>query len=614
MTLTAIDYGIIGIYLVIVLIIGAAFWKRASSGTAEFFISGRSLPWWIAGTSMVATTFAADTPLAVVGLTAKHGLAGNWFWWSFALGGMITVFVYSQLWRRAEVMTDVQLISMRYGGKPASLLRYIRALYISLIVNPIIIGWVVGAMLTVLEQTVFYSPDISPEQATMYSWLVVLAMMAMVAIYATLSGMWGVAVADMVQFGLAMIGCIWLAIVAVDHVGGVSNLESQVLENSGNPQAFQFMPSFSQENAWMPLHIFVILAGIQWWATWYPGAEPGGGGYVVQRMASAKNEKHALLATCWYQVAHYCLRPWPWILVAFAAIAMYPDLVKLDKPDVGFPMVMRDVCPPGLRGLMLVTFFAAFMSTISTQMNWGASYLVNDFLLPLFWKKADDRKQASVSRWASMFVVILGLIASYLVSISGKGVDDIWKILAALGAGSGAVYMLRWFWWRINAWTEISAMLASLVYFLLLSTPTFTEMWKKQFNQEPRAEEIMSLVAVLTIATWVIITFVTPKEQESTLTEFFRKTRPFAAGWKPIASKNPHVKTDDDIGKRIVAALLGATMVYSILPGTGYLIFQQYTSAAIALSIAAAAGVGLVVMISKLNLGEPVGPGDENGS
>lgn len=608
MTLTTVDYVIIVAYVLLITAIGLWYFRRAGTSMTEFFVSGRSLPWWLAGTSMVATTFAADTPLAVVSLTAKNGLAGNWFWWSFALGGMVTVFVYAQLWRRAEVVTDVELIKLRYSGLPARWLRYIRALYISLLVNPIIIGWVVGAMLKVLQYTIFYDSTVAGDAldgettAGVGAWVVVLAMMCLVGLYATLSGMWGVAVADVIQFVIAMAGCIWLAVVATEHVGGVDVMRQQVLENSQNDNAFSFLPAFSLSDPWMPVHVFVILIGVQWWATWYPGSEPGGGGYVVQRMASAKNERHALLATWWYQLAHYCLRPWPWLMVAFAAIALYPGLSKMGDPGVGFPMIMRDVCPPGLRGLMLVAFFSAFMSTISTQMNWGASYLVNDFILPLFAPEATEKQQARISRFVSVFVITLGVIVAVVMNRFSVSVDDAWKMLAALGAGSGLVYMLRWYWWRISAWSEIIAMIASLFYFLLLTSESFNAYWEGSFGREIRSEELMSLVAMATIATWLPATFVLPAEPEGKLLDFYRKIRPYALGWKRIAARSPETQADQDLGLRILCAVLGATTVYSLLPATGYLIFGQYTWALTAFAVTLVSGIALLTIMRMLKM------------
>ena len=482
MTLTAIDYVVIIAYFAVTVFIGLWFRSRANKDISEYFVSGRSLPWWIAGTSMVATTFAADTPLAVTGLTIQYGLAGNWVWWSFALGGMITVFVYARLWRRAGVMTDVELVEMRYSGKPAAILRGSRAIYIALIVNPIIIGWVTSAMYSVINETVLFGVPATGLEASLFGeqalavrpWALIFGTLALVGVYGMLSGMWGVAVADAVQFCLAMFGCVALAWLAINHFGGAQQLEAKVVEQmgQGGESAFQFIPDFTGDNAWLPVHVFLLLLLVQWWATWYPGAEPGGGGYVVQRMASCKNERHALLATLWFQIAHYCMRPWPWLIVALAALAMYPDLRQGELADpafdsgIGFPRVMRELSPPGLRGLLTVTFFAAFMSTLSTQMNWGASYLIRDVYQRFMHPDANEQELTRASRYASVLVIVAGGIASVLMF--GQSVDAAWQLLLALGAGTGAVFMLRWFWWRINAWAEIVSMFGSLAFFVAL--------------------------------------------------------------------------------------------------------------------------------------------------
>ena len=685
MQLQFLDWVIIVGYFLITLAIGVFFTRRAGKSLSEFFVSGRSLPWWIAGTSMVATTFAADTPLAVTGLIVKNGLAGNWFWWAFAMGGMFTVFVYARLWRRAEVMTDVELIRIRYGGSAASGLRYLRSVYVALIVNPIIIGWVIGAMLKVLQYTVFADAPVGGTFWTqsMLCWATIVGMMVVVGIYCTMSGMWGVAIADMMQFAIAMVGCIWLAIVAVNHVGGIEALQTKVEQNFGDRSAFDYLPSVSSTqnssadyvdfgegdgaqvatNAkeamtrftsdhkeeltegvavalagvadkvtsaqeaweadpseknrktldssiaqvkssitkampgpWMLLHVFLIMLTMQWWATWYPGAEPGGGGYVVQRMASCKDEKHAVFATLWYQVAHYCVRPWPWIMISFAALAIFPELrtgyIADDSydPGIGFPMLMKKLCTPGLAGMMLVAFFAAFMSTMSTQMNWGASYLVRDFVQPLFMKDADDKKLTTVSRIVSIGILVVGLLAGILMAEFGISVDDAWKMLAALGAGTGLVLMLRWFWWRINAWSEIIAMLASLGYFILFSN---ADIQNSYFGRELLAEEQMVVVAFATIATWLLATFVTPAESNETLVAFFRKVRPGGSGWKPVAAQAADVVPDQDLGISVVGALFASGIVYFTLPAIGYLIFGNIPFA-IGCSVAAIV-CGLVV-------------------
>ncbi|MBK8978791.1 MAG: Na+:solute symporter [Planctomycetes bacterium] len=592
MQLTTLDWAIIVAYFALSLGIGIAFSKRAGSSFVEFFASGRSLPWWIAGTSMVATTFAADTPLAVTGLVAKRGLAGNWFWWAFALGGMLTVFVFAKLWRRAEVLTDVELIELRYGGPAARALRVFRGVYIAVVMNSIIIGWVTKAMASVLKQTVLFDAAATPAAGTSGSsmdfWLVAIMLLA-TGVYSILSGMWGVAITDVIQFVLALAGCVALAIVAVDHVGGTDALREQVTASfPGGAHAFDFVPDFSAADPWMPLGVFLVMVFCQWWATWYPGAEPGGGGYIVQRMASCRDERHAVKATLWFQLAHYCLRPWPWILVAFAALAMYPQLRDVEDAGIGFPMVMRDLAPVGLRGLLLVTFFAAFMSTISTQMNWGASYLVNDVYRRFLRPTASDRELARASRGASALVLLLGGIAGWVMVVENVSVDDAWKFLAALGAGVGLVFMLRWFWWRINAWSEIAAMVGSLGFFALMRTVD----WKDEYRQ--------LAVALLSAALWLAVTFLTRPERDDVLLAFYRKVRPDGPGWRPLAARAPEVRPDRTLGRSVLCALLGTAIVWSALPGVGAVIFGDWDTAATSIAIALVAGIALFRLLPGL--------------
>ena len=590
MTLSGIDWVVIVTYLVAMFGIGLLFRARAGRSLAEYFISGRSLSWWIAGTSMVATTFAADTPLAVTGLVARHGLAGNWFWWAFALGGMITVFVYARLWRRAEVMTDVELVEMRYGGKPAAFLRGFRAIYVALLVNSIIMGWVTGAMVTVLQQTVFAGTGAATGSG---EWLVIVVLLGAVGVYTTMAGMWGVAITDFVQFVLAMVGCIVLAFVAVNHLGGMDNLRAQVIAAfPGGDEAFRYLPDFSAADPWMPVGIFLVMLFVQWWASWYPGAEPGGGGYVVQRMASTRDERHSVLATLWFQIAHYCVRPWPWLIVAFAALALYPDLRAMDDPGVGFPSVIRDLAPAGLRGLLLVAFFAAFMSTIATQINWGASYLVNDFYRRFIRPDADDRHLTRMSRAASVLMLVLGAVAAWIMR--GISVDEAWKLLAALGAGTGAVFMLRWFWWRINAWTEIVAMVASLAAFLVVS----------RFIEEN--EYRLAVVAAITIAAWLTATFLTRPESKETLEAFYRRVRPGGPGWKPIAESAPDVRPDKHLGHSLAAAALAAGVVYCTLPAIGLFLFGEYARGALAALGALVCAMGVTLLLRRIGWGQMV--------
>ncbi len=605
MQLAALDWAIVAGYFAIALGIGLWFKNRAGSSFVEYFASGRSLPWWIAGTSMVATTFAADTPLAVTGLIAKHGLAGNWFWWAWAFGGMLTVFVFARLWRRAEVLTDVELIELRYSGRAAAFLRGFRGFYIAVVMNSIVIGWVTKAMAQVLRQTVLFDADAPPstDGAGADELVLITAMLAITGAYSILSGLWGVAITDMVQFALAMGGCIGLAIVAVAHVGGVDALRERLATayaGEGDPLAF--LPDFSSEGgAVIPLGMFAVLVLSQWWATWYPGAEPGGGGYIVQRMASCKDEGHAVKATLLFQLAHYCLRPWPWILVAFVAIALHPEL-REGGADAGkgYPMMIRELAPVGLRGLLLVTFAAAFMSTISTQMNWGASYLVNDVYRRFVAPDADDRRLVRASRVASCLVLLLGGGVAWWMLTYGVSVDQAWALLAALGAGVGAVFILRWFWWRINVWSELVAMVGSLVLFA-----AFTWLQQPSPDGAPGpltgvADEYRALLVALgTLVLWLGATLLTPPTDRAHLTAFYRKVRPDGPGWRPVAAHAPDVRPDGALGRGLMCAVLGTAIVWLVLPAIGAVIFGELGRALVLAGGAAVCTLALLRLAAR---------------
>ncbi len=600
MTLALIDWLIIAAYMVLSLVVGLAMSKRSGKSAEEYFIAGRAMPWWMAGTSMVATTFAADTPLAVTGLTIEKGLSGNWFWWAMAIGGMITVFVYARLWRRTGVVTDVELTELRYGGKPAAFLRGFRSLYVALLINAIIIGWVTGAMSTVLNQTVFYGLEPDTWFDRNREWFLIVVLLAVTGFYSVLGGMWGVTLTDLVQFTLAMIGCIVLAVVAVNHVGGMEMLKMRIAEADPSGNTLRFIPNFWGEGAPMPLDVFFILLFVLWWASWYPGAEPGGGGYVVQRMASCRSEKDSLLAALWFQVAHYCVRPWPWLIVALVAFVSYAGLREPGvNAGAGFPMVMRETAFDGLKGLLLVTFFAAYMSTLSTQINWGASYLVNDFYKRFMAPGMKDRDLAKASRVATLVVLVVGGFAAY--AMRDMSVEAAWKFLAALGAGTGLVYMLRWFWWRINAWSEISAMAGSLFYFTVLQFVYGTE------GSEANRESMLAAVAGLTIGTWLIVTFLTQPESQERLVFFYRLARPSGPGWGPIAKLAPEVRSPDHLGRSLFCAALGVGIVFSVLPGVGAIIFGDYSRAGIAFVVAAVCSGVLWTQIAAMTRDEAPG-------
>ena len=455
MTLTIIDWTIIAAYFVISLAIGVYYSRRAGRDVAEYFLSGRDLPWWLAGTSMVATTFAADTPLAVAGFVARNGIAGNWIWWNAALGSMLTVFFFARLWRRAGIMTDVEFAELRYAGRPAAVLRGFRALYLGLPINCVIIGWVNLAMAKILAVTMGW------DRLT-----AVLASLAITAFYSALSGLWGVVVTDFFQFVFAMSGTIALAVFALraPGVAGIEGLRARLPAST-----FDFIPRIGDAGAIaaagpslaLPVAAFLAYIGVQWWASWYPGQEPGGGGYIAQRMMSARDERHSFFATLWFTIAHYCLRPWPWIVVGLASLVLYPGLT--DK-EAGYVMVMRDHLPAGWRGMLLGAFFAAYMSTISTQLNWGTSYIVNDFYRRFVKPHGDERHYVWVSRAAT----ILTMLAAATVTFYLESIRQAWEFVLESGAGIGLVLILRWYWWRVNAWSEITAMIAPAVGFFFL--------------------------------------------------------------------------------------------------------------------------------------------------
>src|SRR5579883_3038346 len=451
MNFTLLDWSAVVAYLGITLFLGLYFRSRSGKSVDDYFVSGRNVSWWLAGTSMVATTFAADTPLVVTGLVARNGIAGNWLWWNMVASGMLTVFLFARLWRRSGVTTDIELAELRYSGTPAAVLRGFRSVYLGVLMNCITLGWVNLAMVKILMLVL----GINRAEAL---WAVV-GIIALTSFISTLSGLCGVLVTDLFQFVIKMGMVIVLAVAAVRATGGIESMKTRL---GGDGGAFlSFVPDL--HSVWMPAITFFVYIAVNWWATWYPGAEPGGGGYVAQRMFSAKDERHSLLATLWFNVAHYALRPWPWVITAMASVILYPHLAD---PETGYIRVMIDYLPASLRGLMVAAFAAAFMSTIGTQLNWGASYLVNDCYRRFMNRGEPERHYVRVSQIATMFL----FVASIIVTSRMDSIGAAWKYLLATGAGTGIVYILRWYWWRINAWSEIAAMVAAAVTSLLLQT------------------------------------------------------------------------------------------------------------------------------------------------
>ena len=566
MKLSPIDGVIIISYIVFALGLGIYYSKRAGRDINEFFISGRNLPWWLAGTSMVATTFAADTPLAVTGLVVNDGIAGNWLWWNMVLSGMLATFLFSRLWRRAEVITDVELTELRYSGRSASLLRGFRAVYIGLPINCITMGWVILAMQKIIV-LVFDLPDTGTSKV-----LVVLACMLIAGIYCALSGFWGVVITDLIQFGMAMVGSIALAVIAVNKIGGIGTLKTKLSEIHGADHSIlHFFPDFGAGE--MAILTFGVYLGVQWWAA--NGVD--GGGYIAQRMFAAKDERNTLLATLWFNIAHYTLRPWPWILVALVSMVVYPNL---SDPEAGYPKLMLEYLPTGLLGLMLTAFLAAFMSTIDTHLNWGASYLVNDFYKRFFKPQADDRHYVVASRISVVLIMLLaGVTSLFMDSIAGA-----WKFLIALNAGIGLVQILRWYWWRINAWSEIAAMVTSAVVSAIVFTLPAT---KGNF-----AYQMLIIVPTSTLI-WFVTTLLTSPVSEERLIAFYQRVRPNGGWWGRIPSL-ANVQPIEESGiPALLNWVLGSAFVYCALFGFGKLLLGFYGAGVLFLLIALITG-GLI--------------------
>jgi solute:Na+ symporter, SSS family len=611
MTFTLLDWSAILGYLLITLLLGLYFRRSSGKTTEDYFVSGRNVSWWLAGTSMVATTFAADTPLLVAGLIYTQGIAGNWLWWAFLLSGMMTVFLFARLWRRSGLMTDVQFAEMRYSGKPAAFLRGFRAIYLGLMMNCLILGWVTKAMIDIVGTT------LGP---TMQNWAIlnwasqVLAsifgetfsgtdgraliiciffLIPFTGIYVSLGGLWGVLWTDMFQFVLKMAIVIGVAIYAVAATGGMSAMISKIgalraVNGGADPLAFlpDFSRGFASETVWtLPVITFLVYLGVQWWAFWYPGAEPGGGGYIAQRIFSARDERQGLLSVLWFNIAHYALRPWPWIFTGLAAIVLYPGL---ERPESSYMLIVNDHVPHALRGIVLAGFLAAFMSTIATQLNWGTSYLVEDFYRRFLRRGATERHYIRVSQIVTLLLVVAtGYVSAHLVSIRSG-----WQVVLQLGAGTGSVYLLRWYWWRINAWSEISCMLTALTVTLALHWQwlAMTVLGRPDVFSGSGAvvfaKTALTSTAITTLV-WVIVTFLTQPEPDSILISFYRKVRPQITGWRPIAAMAPEITETHDLGRNLWCWVLGTVMTYCALFGVGKMLLFHYAMGAALLAVGA---------------------------
>src|SRR5438034_2770626 len=548
MTISGIDWAIVAAYFLLSAGIGLYFTRRGGESLDQYFLSGRPAPWWLAGTAMVATTFAADTPLVVTGLVASKGVAGNWLWWNFVMSGMLTVFFFARLWRRAEVMTDVELAELRYSGRPAAFLRGFRALYLALPINLIILGWVTRAMIKILTIALGLK-DVTIAGVTVSGEVVAVGICFVItALYSVAAGVWAVRWTDLVQFVIKMSAVVVLAVYAVAAVGGIAAMKTKLVQHFGSEEAaLSVLPvSVTAEGiasyAWMPLLTLTVYLSVQWWAAWYPGAEPGGGGYVAQRIFSARSERDGVLATLFFQIAHYALRPWPWIVTGLATVILYPGLA--DK-EAGYVKAFVDLLPTPWRGFMLAGFAAAYMSTVGTHLNWGASYLVNDFYKRFLNSEASQAHFVAVSRMATVALFLLSIIVTWNLN----SVEQAWKFLIGLGAGTGLVYILRWYWWRINAWSEIAAMVASFVTFTITGgavghvaaslglvssadvlTPAFVR------NAGANSDAVVLLVTVVvTTAVWLAATFATQPEPTPVLEAFYKRVRPGGMGWRRVS-------------------------------------------------------------------------------
>lgn len=569
MVIQTVDWAIIIAFFVISIIIGIVVSKKAGKNTSEFFLSGRSMPWWLLGVSMVATTFSADTPNLVADIVRNNGVAGNWVWWSFLLTGMLTVFFYAKLWRRSKVLTDLEFYELRYSGKEAAFLRGFRALYLGFFFNIIIMATVSLAAIKIGGVLL----GLTPIQTLLIASIVTV-------IYSSLGGLKGVLITDFFQFFIAMIGSVWATIAIIDmpEIGGLENL----LTHENVKDKLSILPDFS--NTDMLITVFIIPIAVQWWSVWYPGAEPGGGGYIAQRMLSAKDEKNAVWATLFFNIVHYAIRPWPWILIALASLIIFPEVSDLAKAfpnidanvindDLSYP-AMITFLPTGLLGLVLASLIAAFMSTISTHLNWGSSYMVNDFYQRFIRPSASSKELVLVARLSTVLLMLFAAILALFLSNALQA----FNILLQIGAGTGLLFILRWFWYRINAWSEITAMVVSFLvalYFQLIHVRIGLPEISDSFQ--------LILGILITTIAWVSVTLLTKPSDEETLKSFYRLIRPGGPGWKKIEREVSNENDDEidqtgewDVPVAILCMVVGSLMVFSMLFSIGYFIYGNF--------------------------------------
>ena len=584
MSLSTLDLLIILFFFGISLFIGFLVSKKAGKDSSQFFLSGKNMPWWLLGVSMVATTFSTDTPNLVTDIVRSNGVSGNWVWWAFLLTGLLTVFVYAKLWRKSNVNTDLEFYELRYGGTAAVFLRKFRAIYLGVIFNVITMASVTLAAIKIGGVMLNLDP-----------WQTVVGAGLVTMIFSALGGFKGVVYTDLILFFVAMVGSIGAAyyLINLTEVGGLNNL----ISNDSISKKISIIPDLSDTNVLITL--FIIPLAVQWWSSWYPGAEPGGGGYIAQRMLASKNENHAIAATFFFNIMHYALRPWPWILVALASLVIFPDLesIKSAFPNIGDDKIGNDLAysamltllPSGLLGLVLASLISAYMSTISTQLNWGSSYIVYDYYKQQINPNASEKKLVAVGRISTILLMVLSAILALLL----QNALQLFNILLVFGAGTGLIFILRWFWWRINAWSEITAMFASGIISILLK---LTPLGPFLFNSDNGLfEDYMEypFVVIVTTCLWLIVTFITKPESDKVLINFYSKIRPGGPGWNKVLIKSNITKEKSE-NKALIdglyAMVIGSILIYSIMFSTGYFLYGEIN-------------LGLFFMVSSIIFG-----------
>jgi len=598
MDIQTLDYILIFGFFALVLFIGIYVSKKSGKNSSEYFLSGRTMPWWLLGLSMVATTFSTDTPNLVTDIVRTSGVSGNWVWWCFLLTGMLTVFVYAKLWRKSNVKTDLEFYEIRYGGKPASFLRKFRSIYLGALFNVITMASVTLAAIKIGGIMLGLEP-----------WETVVGAGLITVVFSALGGFKGVVYTDFLLFFVAMAGAIGAAfyLVNIPEVGGIDAL----IAHENVADKLNILPDFDNQSVLITM--FIIPIAVQWWSSWYPGAEPGGGGYIAQRMLAAKDENHAIGATFFFNIMHYALRPWPWILVALASLIVYPDIASIATafPDVAEDKLGHDLAysamltklPSGLLGVVLASLVAAYMSTISTQLNWGSSYIVFDFYKQQINPDATEKQMVAVGRIATVVLMVL----SALLALALQNAFEVFDLLITFGAGTGLVFILRWFWWRINAWSEITAMFASgILSILLVKTSLGTMLFDPATGFLPEWANYPFVVVVTTVI-WVAVTLMTKPESDATLRTFYKKIQPGGPGWAKVVSK---AKNDNEeivsskvkwsVPSGIGAMLIGVVLIYSIMFATGYWIYGETKLALIYSGVALIAGVLLTRVWGKM--------------